>query len=152
MNRGNFFRRGLLALLLIVAGLFLANGIAYADTSDDIQKYTAQIAQNPNDAEAYNNRGVAHAELKQYDKALADFNKAIELEPNYAVAYYNRGFLHLLAGGGVDPAFKDATKAIQINPDFAAAYNLRGMCYQVWGEFKKAQADFDKAKELGYNG
>ena len=29
--------------------------------------------------------------MKNYDKALADFNKAIELEPNYGEIYHHRG-------------------------------------------------------------
>ena len=36
---------------------------------------------------AYNNRGVAKSELKQYKEAIADYDKAIELNPENAAAY-----------------------------------------------------------------
>ena len=38
------------------------------------------------------NRGNEKYELKQYTEAIADYDKAIELDPNYAAAYTNRGF------------------------------------------------------------
>ena len=45
----------------------------------------------PDYAEAYNNRGVAKAELGQYTAAIKDYDKAIQLKPDYAEAYLNRG-------------------------------------------------------------
>ncbi len=43
---------------------------------------------------AYVNRGTLHVEMKRYDKALADYDKAISIDPRYAMAYQNRGALH----------------------------------------------------------
>ena len=43
MTWRKIFRRGLIAVLFVVAGLSFANGTAYAAAHEDIQKYTAQI-------------------------------------------------------------------------------------------------------------
>ena len=40
---------------------------------------------------AYYNRGVSKDKLKDYNGAISDYTKAIELEPNDASAHYNRG-------------------------------------------------------------
>ena len=67
------------------------------------------------------------------------------------MAYNNRGISYALLGNLIQ-AIADATKAIQINPNFANAYFVRSVCYQELGDNAKAQADFAKAKQLGYNG
>ena len=51
----------------------------------------------PNDADAYYNRGVAYAKKGDFDNAIKDYNTAIQLNPDDADAYCNRGeaWLHL---------------------------------------------------------
>ena len=116
-----------------------------------IQDFTKSIQLNPNDAGAYQLRGIAYASLKQYERAIQDYDKVIQLNPNYSEAYTNRGVAYALLGN-FKQAIYDATRAIQLNPNYAEAYQLRGMCYKDLGEEAKAQADFAKAKELGYDG
>ncbi len=45
------------------------------------------IELNPQDAEAYRNRGVAHAMLQEYEEGIADLNKSAELEPSEYKTY-----------------------------------------------------------------
>ena len=70
----------------------------------------------------YNNRGIAYGEKGQYDQALSDFNKAIEINPRYVKAYNNRGIVYRLKGQ-YDQAISDFNKAIEINPRDAQTYN-----------------------------
>ena len=49
-------------------------------------------------------------------------------------------------------AISDYDSAIQINPNFAEAYYNRGNSYKAIGDNARAQADFKRAKELGFNG
>jgi tetratricopeptide (TPR) repeat protein len=52
------------------------------------QRFTEVILMNPSYAAAYYNRGMAYKGLAMNDKAVADFNRAIELDPANAEAAY----------------------------------------------------------------
>lgn len=47
-------------------------------------------------------------------------------------------------------ALKDFNKALQLKPNLAETYFNRGKCYTELGNPSQAQANFAKAKELGY--
>ena len=70
----------------------------------------------------YNNRGIAYGEKGQYEQAISDFNKAIEINPRYVKAYNNRGIIYRLKGQ-YEQAISDFYKAIEINPMDAQTYN-----------------------------
>ncbi len=65
--------------------LRLTLGFLYKDSGKfelAIQHFTKVIEMDSKVAHAYNGRGIAKAELKQYNEAIIDFKKAIELQPN----------------------------------------------------------------------
>jgi tetratricopeptide (TPR) repeat protein len=69
-------------------GSFVAHDQVEYDKA--IKQYSESIELNPNDASAYNNRGMAWDKKGEYDKAINDYSKALELNPN-AEVYSNRG-------------------------------------------------------------
>jgi lipoprotein NlpI len=48
--------------------------------------------------DAFNSRGLAYAKLKQFEKAIQDYNQAIELDPEYTYAFNNRGLAYNCSG------------------------------------------------------
>lgn len=62
------------------------------------------------------NRGNLYSSLQQSDKAIVDYNLAIELEPQYYEAYIHRGIVYLEQKQDALAAITDFTKAIQIAP------------------------------------
>ena len=117
------------------------SGYAAAHTSTRIFDVTRTYA------EAYNTRGVAHNEKGEFDLAMTDFNKAIELDPDFAKAYINRGAIYI-EKGAFDLAIPDFDKAIELDPDDVAAYSNRGTAYANTGRFDLAVQDLHKAVEL----
>ncbi len=74
-------------------------------------------------AEAYVLRGQARVALEEYDPAVIDFGKAIELEPINADAYFERG-LAFKARGDYESAIRDFDTAAKLNASAAPAEKL----------------------------
>lgn len=102
------------------------------------------IAKNPSSWMGYNNRGAEFVNLRLYDLAFADFNKALALKPDYAEAYNNRGLVYL-SQQRYDLALADFNKAIKLLPQFADPYSNRGLLYQLTSKLPEALRDFNKA-------
>ncbi len=85
--------------------------------------------------------------LRQIDKAIEAYSRAIKLKPNYAEPYNNRGVTYG-EKGNLNRAIVDYTKAIKLKPDYAEAYNNRGVAYGNKGDFDRAIVDYNKAIEL----
>ena len=63
-----------------------------------IADYSRGVEINPQDADAYNNRGSAWQAANKASQALADYSRAIELDPDNFLYYFNRGGLHSKLG------------------------------------------------------
>ena len=62
----------------------------------------------------YNNRGVSKFKLEDYEGAIADYYKALEINPNFADAYYNRGVSKLKLKNQKESACLDLNKATEL--------------------------------------
>jgi tetratricopeptide (TPR) repeat protein len=81
--------------------------------------------------------------LRQYDAALCEFNKALEISPYLGLAYYQRGCVYE-ARGAIDLALADFDQALRCDAQIAHAYLHRGRIRTERGEFDSALADFDQ--------
>ncbi len=66
--------------------------------------------------QTYTTKGLLHASNDEYNEAIVDFNKAIELNPKDVLAYCNRGKTYSLIGDRTR-AVQDLSKAIKLHPD-----------------------------------
>jgi hypothetical protein len=75
------------------ADFLLALGLHFLKDEDwqqAIAAFTSLIELEPDNALAYDRRGIAYGRAEQYDEAIADFSRAISIEPAFAGAYNNR--------------------------------------------------------------
>jgi tetratricopeptide (TPR) repeat protein len=99
---------------------------------------------------AYLTRGIAYYDKDEYDKAIADYTRAIELDPNGEPAYNNRGLAYYYKGE-YGRAIADLNRAIELDPKSQTAYNNRGNAYKGKREYDKALDDYNRAIELDPN-
>ena len=98
-------------------------------------------------ASAYFNRGIAYKNKADFDRAIADYTQAIQLNPKDAKPHVNRGNAYS-DKGDFDRAIADYNEAIQLDPKFAFAYLNRGLANLFTGALPKAIADLNQASEL----
>jgi tetratricopeptide (TPR) repeat protein len=94
-------------------------------------------------------RGSFYLTKGEYDRAISEFNKTLEINPNDSGAYRNRDAAYMNKGQ-YDHAISDYTRALEINPKDAEAYTFRGRAYYVKEEYEKSWEDFNNAEDLGY--
>ncbi len=93
------------------------------------------------------NLANAKSELEQYQEALEDYDKALEINPNFAEAYINRGTAKAELSRWED-ALEDFDKAIALNSDDARAYNNRALIFRRINRLAEALKDCNKAIEI----
>jgi|GEM_PF-1588282 len=103
------------------------------------------VMANPNEAHFF--RGNVYIAQSNYDRAIGDYDKAIQFKPDLAAAYFNRGVAYV-GKGDYDRAIADFDQAIQFKLNDAAAYFDRGLAYDGKGDYDRAIADFDQAIQL----
>ena len=81
------------------------------------------------------------------DRAISDYDRAIQLKPDYAEAYNNRGSAYAYKGD-LDRAINDWNQAIQIDPNSPTIYFNIGQAYNYKGDSINAINAFKKAVEV----
>jgi tetratricopeptide (TPR) repeat protein len=120
-----------------------------------LEELNRAIEAKPDDAEAFNNRGIVRQNLGNLKLALADFSRAVDLGYG-ADAYFNRADLYLNRLQ-FDLAIADLSEAISLESKInthsgsaarqkaAESYLRRGAAYRAISRLELALADFSQA-------
>ncbi len=95
-------------------------------TASLVQAQTSRAAS----AASYLERG-AELDRGNLDRAIADFNRAIELDRRIARAYMNRGLVRLLQGQKSE-AQKGFARCIKLRPDLKLQVDQRIVAVNEW--------------------
>lgn len=104
----------------------------------------------PSSAVDYLARGAAFRALGQYEKALADYDEALQRKPDFPEIQMNKGMVYWHKGdyASAIPLF---TAAIKLDPNFVEALANRGAAYRKTGNINSAITDYSKAIEVNPN-
>jgi tetratricopeptide (TPR) repeat protein len=106
----------------------------------------AYLKKHPGDAIAYYNR----AQLVWRDRpddAIADLERAVQLDPSFAAAHLDRGWL-LQRQGNAQEALNDLRAALKIDPKDSRALDLLGLSYLSLDRAADAEPVLRRALEI----
>ena len=125
-------------------------------TQKDREAIARQYTQNPQASQAYW-RGRFLIEKRTPEKAVAEFQQAIDLDPNYALAYAGLADAYAStanASAGQDDQLYDraggaARQALQIDPNLAEGHSALGHIEYLHGwNWGSAEESFKRALDL----
>jgi lipoprotein NlpI len=96
------------------------------------------------DAGALTSAGVTHLQMREYDRALRDFDRALALDPGLVVAWRQRALAYR-GKGDYERALADFEQAILLAPSDARLYTERGVTFELLGDYASAIRDFNRA-------
>lgn len=80
-----------------------------------IEFYTKAIEENPSDHTIYGNRSASYNNLKKYDLALADGEKAIQIKSDWSKGYQRKA-MALHGMGKLEDAYAAYETGLKIEP------------------------------------
>src|SRR5438067_10105828 len=99
---------------------------------------------DPRTAAALVNRGHAYMSQGDIDKAIDDFNQALNISPAFALAYFSRGTVWAIKKN-LRLALMDYDKLLRIDAKFVAGFLGRGAVRIDMNDVDGAFADFNRA-------
>ena len=101
--------------------------------------------------EDYVEQGIAEGQSEDFDKVIADFDHAVELNPNQVEIYNYRGVIKARKGD-IEGAIADFDRAVERDPKYPHAYLNRGIARQTKSDFAGALSDYIRYSGLGLQG
>ena len=101
---------------------------------------------------SYFYRAVVHQALKNFDDAILDYTKALQINPKMTDAYYNRAEILLsrkdVENPDLERAVADLEKAIELDDKFVSALFAMGAAQKKLGNYNKSLEYLDRVLEI----
>ena len=111
------------------------------------QEFKAELANNPQQAEALTYLADTYIRMSQPDAALPLLEKAIRTKPTIALAHLDLGVLYG-DKGRKDDALRELKEAVELSPNDQNAHWRLARFYQSNGRKLEARVEFDKTRSL----
>ncbi len=124
----------------------ITQAMLFPDFDGFARLYRENVPYTELNAAEYAERANDAYRTEQYQNAIADYSKAIELDSDNPSYYYYRAQAKVKLGQH-EVAIVDYDKAIDLNPGLSYYFD-RAQAKVELGQYKNAIADFDKAIDL----
>ncbi len=114
------------------------------DQAPQASALPADLGAEPKDAEGFSRRGAALASRRDFERAIADFDRACKLAPSESKYFYQRAMAHWSNKQAV-MAMADLDQAVKLRPDNVQALVSRAQLRLSENEKVAAKADLDAA-------
>lgn len=95
----------------------------------------------------YIDQGDKNFKKGDFNQAIIDYSRAIEVDPENELPYYDRGLAYANIGN-YNLALADLDKAIDLNSNDANLFHVRGLIYKEMGNYEHAFLDQNRSIEL----
>jgi len=95
----------------------------------------------------YHIRRRSYSHFNEYQQAIEDCNRILELDSKDAKAYRDRGFMYMKLQD-YQQALVNLDRALELDTQDALSYNWRGVCYRDLQIYQQAITDLNHALEL----
>ena len=114
-----------------------------------IRLTTEAIELDPDKPWPYSMRGAAHNALGEYDMALKDLNRAVEISPDYAPAFTNKAITFMRIGDN-SMARLNIDEALYLNRTNLTVLMTAAEVYSVSHDVKEACEFLEEAVDRGF--
>lgn len=125
---------------------YMYMGLASTDAEERLKNYQKAYEENPKNLDVTINLANAYDELKDFDKAIEFYNKAIEIDKTCALAFNNRGYSYFNKKE-YENALQDYDKAILLNPKLQIAKDNRTRLLEVIAEKEEFKDIISKSEQ-----
>ena len=118
-----------------------------ANPQSAFKAFDTAIETNPNDADAYYHRGQVYFILSDYNKAIENYEKSVEIDNSFSLAQIQLAVANY-KNGNLGKSMALFRTAIKTFPEKSDVYTYYGELLMDQGKFEEAIEKFDKAIEL----
>lgn len=132
---------------LILIALSVRTMMRNIDWHNEDNLWIATGKTSPSSPNTHNNLGDVYGRWGDKQRALQEFQKAIELKPNYGDAYHNLANTYRELGQ-TDKALGNYQNALKYNPNLWQSYQNIAAIYFMQKQYDKALQNIQKAIEI----
>jgi len=124
-------------------------GVSYSTIrQEDIDCYSEAIkhSKQPN-AGFYRNRAIALSNKRKHSEAIADLDRAIEIDPQHGGYHSSRGYNHVCLGQQ-EEACRDFITAATLEPEIESHHSACGHALMKLERYDEAIEYFSKGEEI----